>query len=140
GRARHQPPPAHDERAARRCGHRHPDAGAGARSGARSAGGPLRGPADPGGGVSMSEIIRSSATAQARALAAGETGSEELTRAHLDRIGAIDGDLNAFLHVSEDDALATARDVDNRRAAGEPLHPLAGAPIAVKHIVVTAGR
>src|SRR5699024_4510021 len=30
-------------------------------------------------------------------------------------------------------------DVDTRRAAGEPLHPLAGVPIAVKDIVVTAG-
>ena len=47
------------------------------------------------------DIIRRSAAAQAAALHAGETSSEELTRAHLDRIAAVDDDLNAFLHVSE---------------------------------------
>ena len=87
----------------------------------------------------MSEIIRTSAAAQAAALAAGEVSSRELTAAHLDRIDAVDGDLHAFLHVSRDEALATAEDVDSRRAAGEDLHPLAGVPIAVKDVVVTEG-
>jgi len=87
----------------------------------------------------MNETIRRSAAAQAAALAAGETTSEDLTRAHLDRIRAVDTDLNAFLHVSEDEALTTARDVDARRGAGERLHPLAGVPIAVKDVAVTEG-
>lgn len=87
----------------------------------------------------MTEPIRLSAAAMSSALAAGELSSEELTRAHLDRIDAVDGDLNAFLHVSADLALATARDVDARRAAGEQLSPLAGVPIAVKDVVVTEG-
>ncbi|PWH05427.1 Asp-tRNA(Asn)/Glu-tRNA(Gln) amidotransferase GatCAB subunit A [Brachybacterium endophyticum] len=82
---------------------------------------------------------RLSAAGQAKALADGDVTSEQLTRAHLDRIGAVDGDLNAFLHVSEDEALSTARDVDQRRAAGEQLHALAGVPIAVKDVVVTKG-
>ncbi|MDN5601267.1 MAG: aspartyl/glutamyl-tRNA amidotransferase subunit A, partial [Brachybacterium sp.] len=88
----------------------------------------------------MTEMIRRSAAAQAAALAAGEASSEELTGAHLDRITAVDGDLNAFLHVNSDEALTVARDVDSRRAAGEKLHPLAGVPIAVKDIVVTEGQ
>ncbi|MCG7307910.1 Asp-tRNA(Asn)/Glu-tRNA(Gln) amidotransferase subunit GatA [Brachybacterium sp. ACRRE] len=82
---------------------------------------------------------RLSAAAQAQGLASGDFSSEELTRAHLDRIAAVDGDLNAFLHVSEDAALEVARDVDERRAAGEQLHALAGVPIAVKDVVVTKG-
>ncbi|UQN30262.1 Asp-tRNA(Asn)/Glu-tRNA(Gln) amidotransferase subunit GatA [Brachybacterium kimchii] len=82
---------------------------------------------------------RLSAAAQAQGLASGDFSSEELTRAHLDRIAAVDGDLNAFLHVSEDAALEVARDVDDRRAAGEQLHALAGVPIAVKDVVVTKG-
>ena len=45
----------------------------------------------------------------------------EVTQAFLDRIAAHDGELHAFLHVDADGALATAADVDRRRAAGEQL-------------------
>lgn len=85
------------------------------------------------------DITRLSAADLAGALAGGEISSSEATQAHLDRIAAVDGDLNAFLYVNADEALATARDVDERRAAGEELHPLAGVPIAVKDVVVTKG-
>lgn len=87
----------------------------------------------------MSDLTRLSAAALAERLSAGEVSSVEATRAHLDRIAAVDGVVHAFLHVSADEALATAADVDARRAAGEDLHPLAGVPIAVKDVVVTKG-
>ncbi|MFC7878964.1 Asp-tRNA(Asn)/Glu-tRNA(Gln) amidotransferase subunit GatA [Isoptericola sp. NPDC057391] len=87
----------------------------------------------------MTDLTRLSAAELAETLARKEASSVEATRAHLDRIAAVDGDVHAFLHVSEDDALATAADVDARRAAGEQLHPLAGVPIAVKDVVVTKG-
>ncbi|WP_159798721.1 Asp-tRNA(Asn)/Glu-tRNA(Gln) amidotransferase subunit GatA [Puerhibacterium puerhi] len=87
----------------------------------------------------MTDVTRLSAAELADALAAGEVSSVEATQAHLDRIAAVDGDVHAFLHVSADDALATARDVDARRAAGEQLHALAGVPVAVKDVVVTKG-
>ncbi len=87
----------------------------------------------------MSDLTRLSAAALAERLAAGEVSSVEATHAHLDRIAAVDGAVHAFLHVAADEALATAGDVDARRAAGEPLHPLAGVPIAVKDVVVTKG-
>ncbi|QCB95386.1 Asp-tRNA(Asn)/Glu-tRNA(Gln) amidotransferase subunit GatA [Cellulomonas shaoxiangyii] len=74
-----------------------------------------------------------------RRLGAREVSSVELTQAHLDRIAAVDPQVHAFLHVSADEALATAADVDARRGAGEELHPLAGVPIAVKDVVVTRG-
>ncbi len=85
------------------------------------------------------DLIRLSAAQMAAALAEGEVTSQDLTRAHLDRIAAVDEDLNAFLHINEDDALATARSVDERRAAGDELPALAGVPIAVKDVVVTRG-
>lgn len=72
-------------------------------------------------------------------LGAREVSSVEVTQAHLDRIAAVEPQVHAFLHVSADEALATAADVDARRAAGEELHPLAGVPIAVKDVVVTRG-
>ncbi len=85
----------------------------------------------------MSELTSRSAADLAQALASGEVTSVEVTTAHLDRIAATDGALHAFLQVSADEALETARDVDTRRASGEELHPLAGVPIAVKDVVVT---
>lgn len=85
------------------------------------------------------DLTRLSAADLAAALAAGDVSSVEATQAHLDRIAAVDPAVHAFLHVSEADALATAREVDTRRAAGDDLHPLAGVPIAVKDVVVTKG-
>jgi aspartyl-tRNA(Asn)/glutamyl-tRNA(Gln) amidotransferase subunit A len=85
------------------------------------------------------EITRASAAELAHALDARELSSAEVVQAHLDRIAAVDGDVHAFLHIDADGALATAKDVDDRRAAGEDLHVLAGVPIAVKDVMATKG-
>jgi aspartyl-tRNA(Asn)/glutamyl-tRNA(Gln) amidotransferase subunit A len=85
------------------------------------------------------DITRLSASDLASALRNKDVTSVEATQAHLDRIAAVDGDLHAFLHVSSEEALATAAEVDAQRAAGGELHPLAGVPIAVKDVVVTKG-
>jgi aspartyl-tRNA(Asn)/glutamyl-tRNA(Gln) amidotransferase subunit A len=87
----------------------------------------------------MSELIKKTAAELAAAMAAGEVSAAEVTQAHLDRIGAVDGEVKAFLHVAADDALAQARAVDRKRAAGEPLGALAGVPVAVKDLFATAG-
>jgi len=86
------------------------------------------------------DLIRLSAADLAQALTGGEVSSVEVTQAHLDRIEAVDPAVHAFLHVSAEDALDTARSVDRARSAGEDLHPLAGVPIALKDIVVTRGQ
>jgi len=75
----------------------------------------------------------------AELIASGQTSAVEVTQAHLDRIASDDGALHAFLRVDTDGALAAARAVDDRRAAGEPLGPLAGVPLALKDVVVTKG-
>ncbi|GGH39221.1 Asp-tRNA(Asn)/Glu-tRNA(Gln) amidotransferase subunit GatA [Microbacterium album] len=82
------------------------------------------------------DIIRLSAAQLAEKLAARDVSSVEATRAHLDRIGAVDGDVHAFLHVS-DRAVDVAADIDRRRAAREELGPLAGVPLAIKDVLVT---
>jgi len=84
----------------------------------------------------VSDLIRLTAAEQAGLLANREISSVELTKAHLDRIAEIDGDLGAFLHVSAD-ALTVADEVDAARANGVELHPLAGVPIAVKDVLAT---
>ncbi len=87
----------------------------------------------------MSELIRLTAAETADKIASGEVSALEVTQAHLDRIGAVDGQLHAFLHVDTEGALSAARAVDERRAAGDRLGPLAGVPLAMKDVVVTAG-
>lgn len=87
----------------------------------------------------MSTIYQLSAADLAARLAAGELSAVEVTTAFLDRIDAHNGELNAFLHVDREGALATAREVDERRAAGEQLPRLAGVPIALKDNIVTRG-
>ncbi|GAB3782388.1 Asp-tRNA(Asn)/Glu-tRNA(Gln) amidotransferase subunit GatA [Nocardioides ungokensis] len=87
----------------------------------------------------MSGLTRRTAAELADALAAGETTSVELTRAHLDRIAEVDGAVHAFLHVDAEGALAQAAAADERRAAGSPASALDGVPIAVKDVLATQG-
>ncbi|MDJ0836572.1 MAG: Asp-tRNA(Asn)/Glu-tRNA(Gln) amidotransferase subunit GatA [Acidobacteriota bacterium] len=72
------------------------------------------------------------------ALAGGET-SEALVQAHLKQIRERDEAVGAFLTVDEDGALQQARDIDRKRAAGEPLGSLAGIPVAVKDNINVTG-
>ncbi len=74
----------------------------------------------------------------AAGLKAGEFTSEELTRAFLERIKAHDGRLNSYITVTEEQALAQARQADKRIAAGE-AGPMTGVPIAHKDIFCTDG-
>src|SRR6202050_5647344 len=85
------------------------------------------------------ELTRMTAAELSAALAAGEVSATEVTRAHLDRIAAVDDRVHAFLHVAADSALTQARDIDTRRANGEELGPLAGVPVAVKDVFTTKG-
>ncbi|MHA7860651.1 Asp-tRNA(Asn)/Glu-tRNA(Gln) amidotransferase subunit GatA [Tessaracoccus sp. Y36] len=80
----------------------------------------------------MTQMITKSAAELGRLMAARELTSEELTRACLEQIEAVNLALNAFLAVDGEHALEQARAVDQRRAAGEELGPLAGVPVGVK--------
>jgi aspartyl-tRNA(Asn)/glutamyl-tRNA(Gln) amidotransferase subunit A len=59
------------------------------------------------------------------------TASAELQRS-LEVINARNDELNVFLHVDVEGASAAATAVDERRARGEDVGPLAGVPIALK--------
>jgi aspartyl-tRNA(Asn)/glutamyl-tRNA(Gln) amidotransferase subunit A len=68
----------------------------------------------------------------------GEVTSVELTRAHLERIKATDGAINAYITVCPDEALAAAAAADGRIAEGR-ADLLTGIPIALKDIFLTEG-
>lgn len=73
-----------------------------------------------------------------RMLDAGETSSEELTQAYLDRIAALDPEIAAFTTTNADRALLSARDFDMRHAAGEPPRsPLDGVSMSLKDVLIT---
>ena len=73
-----------------------------------------------------------------RKLRAGEITAVELTQAHLDRIGALEPALHAFLTVTAERALEAAAGADRRRAAGDDS-PLLGIPLAIKDVLATEG-
>jgi aspartyl-tRNA(Asn)/glutamyl-tRNA(Gln) amidotransferase subunit A len=87
----------------------------------------------------VTELTRLTAAQTAATIASGDASAVEVTQAHLDRIGAIDTSLHAFLHVDTDGALAAAAAVDAQRAGGATLGPLAGVPLALKDVLAMQG-
>ncbi|MBI2959524.1 MAG: Asp-tRNA(Asn)/Glu-tRNA(Gln) amidotransferase subunit GatA [Betaproteobacteria bacterium] len=74
----------------------------------------------------------------AAALGARKISSVDLTEQFLDRIGRLNGDLNAFITVDRAKSLAQAREADARIARGDAA-PLTGIPIAHKDIFCARG-
>ena len=71
-------------------------------------------------------------------LTAGEISAADLTDACLDRIGALNPRLNAFVTVLADEARAAAADSDARIADGQ-ARPLEGIPVPIKDNLLVAG-
>jgi aspartyl-tRNA(Asn)/glutamyl-tRNA(Gln) amidotransferase subunit A len=61
----------------------------------------------------------------------------EVTRSCLDRIAALDGELNAFCLVDEDSALADARASEARWLRGAPAGLIDGVPASIKDLFLT---
>ncbi len=74
----------------------------------------------------------------AAALAAGEFSSVELTQHYLDRVASHDGEINSYITVTPEAALAQAKQADERRAQGN-AQALTGIPLAYKDIFCTDG-
>lgn len=71
-------------------------------------------------------------------LQAGEFSSVELTQHFLQRIKDLDGQLNSYITVTEQQALEQAKAADAKRAQGN-ASPLTGIPLAYKDIFCTQG-
>lgn len=80
-----------------------------------------------------------SAAQIAAGIEAGEFSATDVARAALSAIDARDAEVRAFLQVTPELALDAAARVDALRAAGEPLPPLAGVPLAIKDNMNLAG-
>src|ERR1700720_4466968 len=73
------------------------------------------------------------------ALASKKISARELSADYYKRIEARNPELNAYLTLSKGRAFAQADRVDALVAAGKPLPPLAGVPVAVKDVISTRG-
>jgi aspartyl-tRNA(Asn)/glutamyl-tRNA(Gln) amidotransferase subunit A len=69
----------------------------------------------------------------------GRRSARAVVQEALDAVAARNGELNAFLHVLTDEALARADEIDAEVAAGRDPGPLAGVPVALKDNLCTRG-
>ncbi len=72
-------------------------------------------------------------------LAVKKISSAEIAGDYIERIGALNPKVNAFITFTPETLLREARESDERRAAGKPLSPYDGIPIAIKDNICTRG-
>ena len=84
---------------------------------------------DPALSGSASEILRLQSS--------GEASAVEIAEKTIAAIQASQPSHNAYTHLASEAAIDAAKSVDEKRAAGKPLGPLAGVPIAVKDVLCT---
>ncbi|MGW4881833.1 amidase [Streptomyces sp. NPDC004262] len=70
----------------------------------------------------------------------GEFGPQEAARAALDRAARIQPEVNAFVRLTEEEALAQAAESERRWRRGEPKGLLDGVPVTVKDILPMRGH
>jgi aspartyl-tRNA(Asn)/glutamyl-tRNA(Gln) amidotransferase subunit A len=68
-----------------------------------------------------------------------EVSALSLAEEHYARIENQDASIGAFLTLCKERALEQAERIDRMAAAGEPLPPLAGVPVAIKDVMSTRG-
>src|SRR5580704_19043702 len=80
----------------------------------------------------MDDILKLDATGQLAALAAKRISALELLEAALKRHEAANPPINAVVTRDLARAVERARAIDDHRAKGDPLGPLAGLPMTIK--------
>jgi len=87
--------------------------------------------------VSKTDLIELSASDARAQIARGAISAEEYTQAFLDRVAAVEKDVQAFIQFDPDYALTQARTLDAHRSNGRAVGPLHGIPVAIKDIFDT---
>ena len=88
--------------------------------------------------MSSEELCFLPASQLAPMLRSGDLSPTELCQAVLDRAEALEPALNAFVVLDGDGAMDQARAVEAKMAKGEAVGPLAGIPVTIKDLAVTA--
>src|SRR5947209_124535 len=89
--------------------------------------------------VAMQDLAYLSIAEAAPRLASRDVSPVELTRACLERIDRLEPQINAFITVLADAALAEARAAEEEIGRGQYRGPLHGIPIAHKDLLSTRG-
>lgn len=79
------------------------------------------------------------ASALAAQIRAGRVSAREAVRASLDRLEAVNPQLNAVVHVLAEEAMESAAAADAAQARGEPMGPLHGVPTTIKIVADQKG-
>jgi aspartyl-tRNA(Asn)/glutamyl-tRNA(Gln) amidotransferase subunit A len=92
----------------------------------------------------MTELTQLALSDAVDKLKTGEISSLELTQALLQRIETIEPQIHAFITLTQEAALAQAKEADSRLAAwrkdpSQPLPALLGVPIAIKDVLCLKG-
>jgi amidase len=85
------------------------------------------------------EIIYASATSLARRIRTKQLSSEEVVKAHIDRIKAVNPTIRAVVQLAEEQALERAREADQALARNENWGSLHGIPVTIKDEWETEG-
>jgi len=88
------------------------------------------------GGTKLCELT---AHELSQLLCAKQASAREVLASVYERIDEVEGDIHAYIRLTRGAAEGQAREIDERRASGEELSPLAGVPIALKDIFCTKG-
>ncbi|CAN5876001.1 Asp-tRNA(Asn)/Glu-tRNA(Gln) amidotransferase subunit GatA [soil metagenome] len=87
----------------------------------------------------MTELWERTAADLASLIATKEVSAAEVAESCIARTNEVEGDVLSYLFLTPDAARAKAAEVDSAVAAGEPVGPVAGVPMALKDIICTKG-
>ena len=87
--------------------------------------------------MAAADLTALTATQAGADIARGAISAEDYTRACLDRIAAVESEVQAFAHLDPEHALAQARALDRHKADGGRIGPLHGVPVGIKDIFDT---
>lgn len=83
------------------------------------------------------DLYKLTATELSQMLVDKKCSSVEITKSVLERISAVEKDIASYITVTDELALAKAKEVDSKLGKGEKLSKLAGIPIAIKDNICT---